>query len=103
MGPRSRGAPRAWHTTDSDGNFSVLGNPLWCSDLWCYVDPSDCNVETIFANSYVNNQPNNAQESHPRGPQKSERTGPRAKIGDDRAQTKTIAILNKKRSDSTAS
>ena len=39
-------------TTDANGNFDVLNNPLWCSDLWCYVDQSVCNVDTTES-SYI--------------------------------------------------
>ena len=37
----------------ADGNFSTLNNPLWCSDMWCYVDPNECNVPTVFS-PYLN-------------------------------------------------
>ena len=30
--------------TTAGGNFDVLGNPLWCSDFWCYVNTSACNA-----------------------------------------------------------
>ena len=33
------------------GAFDPLANPLWCSDMWCYVNASACNVST-YESSY---------------------------------------------------
>ena len=33
-------------TVLAGGTFDVLGNPSWCSGLWCYVDVSSCNAST---------------------------------------------------------
>ena len=37
---------RPYCATTLGGTLSPLDNPRWCSDLWCYVDPSDCNVDS---------------------------------------------------------
>ena len=38
------GLPPQCSTLDAGGSFDPLANPAFCSDSWCYVDVSNCNV-----------------------------------------------------------
>jgi hypothetical protein len=44
-------------TLNATGAFDPLQNPLWCSSMFCYVEPSACNVASALS-SYA---PVNAQ------------------------------------------
>ena len=43
------GLPPQCSTLDAGGSFDPLANPAFCSDSWCYVDVSNCNVASYVS------------------------------------------------------